>query len=345
MDHIATLKKLSRMDKIDEYSIVKGFSKWSGSEVEVSKARLDKPGFEIATQDGTYLLLERPVSYYTKNFWRMTTLQQRMIEFSMPVPLYIGEGRVAQTFYSAADSPAANVEVERWISDIFEIDLAAAYFTNYFSKSKVFSDYRLIILEAIECFYMGLDNLAVMGLIPVLEGALRNLQNQLLKESSNTVSAKEFERKLRIIIKEWGARRVAGFDWHPGVYGNEVVELDFFTHICPQADLINSFRLFFRDVLYKPSTVSMKGLNRHLIVHMLGGGLNKFTDFYRVFIALTHIVFIESLADDDIPTFWQGYNEGSRSLGRYIYGLSKIMDNRRALIRSLGAPSYPKSIF
>ncbi|NER62466.1 hypothetical protein G3435_26050 [Pseudomonas sp. MAFF212428] len=108
-----------------------------------------------------------------------------MLKFSIPVPLYIGEGEISRTFNQAEISEDPHAAVEVWIRDIFEPDLVAAYFSHYFAKSEVFAEYRLIILEAIESFYMGLDHVAVMALVPVLEGALRKLRISLCEEKKH----------------------------------------------------------------------------------------------------------------------------------------------------------------
>jgi hypothetical protein len=342
MDYTDTLKKLYKIPKLNISLIEEMFFKRENILVSVEKIDVGKPGFKIISDRGVFLLLERPVEFYNKKYGRVTNIQSRMIEYSIPVPLYIGQGDMSKTFYQAANSADAHAEVETWLHDIFEIDLVSAYFLNYFSKSDVFKNYRLIILEAIESFYMGLDHVAVMALIPVFEGALRNLQNLMLEEDSGNVSGKIFEKRLRAILKSWGGRRVSEYDWHPGIYGVDSLEVDFYTHICPQSDVINSFRLFFKNVLYKPSRSNGSGLNRHLIVHMLGGGLSSSADFYRVFLALTHITFIESLTNDAVPFFWQGYSDDSRRLGEYIRCISVLMDGRRELIKNFGVPDYPK---
>lgn len=216
----------------------------------------------------------------------------------------------------------------------------SAYFLNYFSKSEALKDYRLIIFEAIESFYMGLDHAAIMSLIPVFEGGLRNLQNMMLDENKGNVAGAVFEKRLREILKKWGGRRVSDYDWHPGMHGIDGIEVDFYTHICPQSDVINCFRLFFKNVLYKPSESHDEGFNRHVIIHMFGNNFSRATNFYRIFLALTHITFVESLTNQNVPFFWPGYDDESRRLGQYLKQISTIMDGRRNLIKSFGVPGY-----
>lgn len=343
MDCVKILRKLYNATGLSASMITDAFKRREGINVSVEKVDVGKPGFKVVGDKGVYLLLENLVDYYNEKWGRVTNIQTRMLDYGIPVPLYLGQGDMSGSFHKAADSDDSSSAVEDWLRGIFEIDLAAAYFLNYFSKSEALKDYRLIIFEALEAFYMGLDHAAIMCLLPVFEGGLRNLQNSILEEDKGNVAGGVFERRLREILKQWGSRRVLGYDWHPGVYGVDCIEVDFYTHICPQSDVINCLRLFFKNVLYKPSQSCHESFNRHVIIHLLGNDFGRDTNFYRIFLALTHIAFIESLTNKNVPFFWPGYDDESRRLGQYLRKVSTVMDGRRDFIRSFGVPGYVKS--
>lgn len=340
MDYVKTLKKLYKAPDLSASMIIDTFQRRDGISVAVEKVDVGKPGFKIISDKGVFLLLERPIDYYNSKWGRVTNIQSLMLNYGIPVPLYLGQGDMTEGFHKSTASKDPAAAVEKWLYEIFEIDLASAYFLNYFSKSEALKEYRLIIFEAIESFYMGLDHAAIMSLIPVFEGGLRNLQNIILDENKGNVTGAVFEKRLREILKNWGSRRVSDYDWHPGMHGIDGIEVDFYTHICPQSDVINCFRLFFKNVLYKPSESHDDGFNRHVIVHMLGNNFSRATNFYRIFLALTHITFIESLTNQNVPFFWPGYDDESRRLGQYLKQISTIMDGRRNLIKSFGVPGY-----
>lgn len=343
MDYIKTLMKLYKTPRLNATIISDAFQRWEGISVVVEEVDVGKKGFKIVSDKGIFLLLEQSIDHYNSTWGRVTNIQSSMLSYGIPVPLYLGQGEMTMGFHEATTSNDPTAAVEKWLYEIFEIDLAAAYFVNFFSKSEALKDFRLIIFEAIESFYMGLDHAAIMSLIPVFEGGLRNLQNALLDEDKANVAGAVFEKRLRAILKNWGGRSVIDYDWHPGIYGVDSVEVDFYTHICPQSDVINCFRLFFKNVLYKSSGSHSEGFNRHVIVHMLGNDFNRATNFYRIFLALTHITFIESLTNKNVPFFWPGYNDESRKLGQYLKRISTIMNGRRDLIKSFGVPGYPRA--
>jgi hypothetical protein len=176
-----------------------------------------------------------------------------------------------------------------------------------------------------------MDYVAIMSLIPVFEAGLRNIQNSVLGMSAQNVSAKEFEKGLKDLIISWGRRKTHEYVWHPGKTYDCEVEIDFLTHACPQADVINAFRLFFSNILYKESEHDVSGLNRHVIVHMLKSDFNNPANFPRVFLALTHVVFIESLINEKIPFFWPGYESdiAVKDLSLYLRTISETFGEHR----------------
>ena len=201
---------------------------------------------------------------------------------------------------------------------------------------------------------MGMDHIAIMSLVPVFEAGLRNLQTSILGMSTQNVKSEEFKEGLKSLVLKWGRRRTQEYIWHPGKFYNSAVEIDFLTHICPQTDVINAFRLFFSRVLYKSTeqrvsntSQALPELNRHVIVHMLENNFNNPANFSRIFLALTHITFIESLSNQAVPFFWSGYSDDSevKALSTYIRTISRdVGEFRRNLLNCTGICKYGNSI-
>lgn len=140
---------------------------------------------------------------------------------------------------------------------------------------------------------------------------------------------------------------MSDYAWYPGKSYNTSLEIDFLTHICPQSDVINAFKLFFSQVLYKPSDNDTDGFNRHVIVHMLKNDFNNPANFSRIFLALTHVTFIESLKNQDVPFFWPGYNDNDnvKGMSAYIRAMSEQFgEPRRKLLNQLKISEYSKNV-
>lgn len=342
-----TLKKICRLPKVTEDLIHSIFLKHENCTVQVVSKNIGKPGFEIATNEGTCFVTERTVDYYNKKWGRVTGLQQRMLGLAIPVPLYIGEGTISKEIHEISQSSTPLNDSDRWLHSNFSIEVALTYFQRYFAVSNSFKEYKTIIFESIEAYYMGMDHLAIMSLIPVFEAGLRKIQNSVLGMSDQNVSSKEFERGLKELCLDWGRRRTQEYIWYPGKSYNAAVEIDFLTHICPQSDVINAFRLFFSNVLYKNSKEGIVGLNRHVIVHMLKNDFSNPANFSRIFLAMTHITFIESLSNQNVPFFWPGYNDDIqvKALSVYIRQLSKsVGEPRRKLLNQAGISNYGNGV-
>lgn len=342
MKYEETLKKLSRNPKLTKEIIIAAFKRYEDKSVEVCSKNIEKPGFEIVTDVGLCFITERPISYYNERWGRVTGVQERALPLSLPVPLHVvGEGQLNEEISKMNSASNPKDAADFWLNEFFAPEVAAAYFNKFFSVSNSLKDYRLIVFEAIEAYYLGMDHVAIMSLIPVFEAGLRNVQDSRLSIEPNNVSGDKFERYLRDIIIKWGRRRLEAYVWHPGKDYNQTLEVDFLTHICPQSDVINAFRMYFKNVLYKPSYGEVDGFNRHIILHLLKNDFNNSANFVRIFICLTHITFIESLENQSVPFFWRGIDQRDLEVAGYFTKISKKLGGpRRPILRSLGVDGY-----
>lgn len=343
MKYENTLKKICRLNKATEKEIQGLFMKHEQIDVQTSRKDIGQSGFEIVTDEGICFVTEYPISYCNKKFGRVTFIQEKLLDLSMPVPLNIGEGTLVKEVYVINNSAEPKSKADEWIINEFTEEIAITYFLRYFVKSNSLTSYKTIIFEAIEAYFMGMEHIAIMAMLPVFEGGLRNIQHSVLSKSKKNISAKEFEHGLKELIINSGKEKIKDYIWYPGKNYNSDVEMDFFTHISPQSDVINSFRLFFSKVLYKNSNKTTSSLNRHVILHMLKNDFNNRANFPRLFYALTHITFIESLSNQEVPFFWPGYLNDNEVNSWSIY-LRKICNNfkepRQKILDASGISNY-----
>ena len=183
----------------------------------------------------------------------------------------------------------------------------------------------------------------IASMEPFLKNGQFNKEQYLLALKNVGMNPKEFEKGLKELIMQRGRNYMSPYIWHPGKGYNSEVEIDFLTHVNPQCDVINAFRKFFSSVLYKPSGSdrSLNGFNRHLIVHLLKNDFHEPSNFPRIILALTHIMFIESLQNEKVPFFWPGIDQVDMELGSYLRKLTDaIFISRRKLLDSLTTCAY-----
>lgn len=237
MKYEKTLKNLCRQSKLTINLIQDMFQKDESVMVLVTPKNIGRDGFEVHTDEGLFFLTEKPIEYLNSHWGRVTGLQERMLDLSIPVPLYIGEGTIVKDIHRINNSNNPTNEANLWLHESFTSEVAVAYFNKYLSVSDSFKEYKSIIFEAIEAYYLGLDHIAIMSLFPVFEAGLRNIQTKVLNSDIQNVSTDKFDKGLKDLILKWGQSRFPQYSWYPGK-GNTAIEIDFFTHVNPQCDVI-----------------------------------------------------------------------------------------------------------
>lgn len=330
------LKSFYKQEYVTEEKLLAMFSR-RGTEVTVQAYNFGNvAGFLIQSCGQQAFIPVRNVAYMNRMRGRLTHTQQQVIGRKIPLPLFIGQGALSSALHELGGLPEISTNV--WLEDIFTPSIASVYVLQYFEKSNALRPYLQIIYESIEAYFMGLEHVAIMGLLPVIEGGLRNVQQSSLGHTDLNVSGEEFSKRLGEMIVRHGEKQASGVTIYPGSSGNRDVQIDFFTHVNPQCDVINTFRIFFKEVLYKPSNDSSHGFNRHLILHLLKNDFASPANYVRVFLLLSHIAFCEWLTNAEIPMTWPGSNSKSERLARYFLELEDKVGIPRSYMWRPGSP-------
>lgn len=337
MDNLQVLRKLCRQDVLTIESISALVKRKTDIDIEVTRKYIGKPGFDFILRGERFFVTERKIAHYNKCHGTTLGLQKRMLQVSIPVFFYIGEGTLDRDIHEIIKSEDSDKKSNDWLESNFSPEIAATYLNKYFSKSTCLAEYKEIIFEAIEAYYLSMPHIAIMSLLPVFEAGLRNLQHKIVGTDLNNVSSEEFEKGIKAILFHWGDEVLSEYDHYPGKGYDGQVQEDFLGHINPQCDVISSFKLFFSEVLYKPSNDESNGFNRHMILHLLKNDFNSPSNFIRLFLAITHITFIDGLYSDGLSIFWPGPDKEDKKLGMYYRVLeNKVGIPRKELVSNLG---------
>ena len=296
-------------------------------------------GFLVDGLGEKAFLPTRNVSYMNARFGRVTGCQERALKMKIPLPLFIGQGDLSRQIHSLNNSDAA---ADDWLIDLFSPVVASTYVLKYFEKSQALLPYIQIIYESLEAYFMGLDHVAVMALLPVVEGGLRNVQELALNHSDSNVRSEDFTSRLGDMIIKHGEREASDISIYPGSWGLNDVRIDFLTHVNPQCDVMNAFRIFFKEVLYRSSHGASDGFNRHLILHLLKNDFASPANFVRVFLILSHIAFCERLNNSVIPMLWPGSDNDAMRVAKYFVELATKVGEPRSRMWRPGTPLPPE---
>ncbi|WP_282346384.1 hypothetical protein [Pseudomonas sp. PS01301] len=330
------LKSLYKQEFVSEEIIASMFAK-RGLNFEFRSYRFGAvTGFLIEGLGEQAFVPTRSVSCLNKTLGRVTTSQMRALESKIPLPLFMGFGDMESQIHSVQKAGGAAADL--WLAKIFTPAVASVYMRRYFENSHALSPYIQIIYESVEAYFMEMDHVAIMALLPVIEGGLRNVQEINLGHSDSNIRTEEFGRRLGEMIIKHGESQAPGVSVYPGSSSADNVSLDFFSHVNPQCDVINAFRIFFKEVLYKPSYVAPDSFNRHLILHLLRSDFASPANYVRVFLLLAYITFCERLTNSSIPMLWPGSDEGSVRIAKYFAELSLKVGEPRSRMWRPGEP-------
>lgn len=209
------------------------------------------------------------------------------------------------------DSKFSEDDLERKLSGLYEPHGMAAMVTHRYPVVPFVSNYAEIIAEAVEAHFLGLHHVAVAGLIPVIEGAGRQLlESRKLtgQRVKNVFAALADDCKRQVVAQEIGTT-------------DEVVSM------------LDSFTAFTSSTLYSDSKINPPpdGTNRHGITHghfqdsQYGSPLN----FYKTIGAVNFLMFIASF-NASMSWFAPDLSERSEFLAAYYGRLKTVRQLRPA---------------
>jgi hypothetical protein len=191
------------------------------------------------------------------------------------IPPYIQMGVLAKMAARITEKRGSfsQTDLENMVSNIYDPLLTACMVANRYTLVPFIVDYAVTIAESVEAHFLGLDHVAVSGLMPVIEGAGRDLAAQRGMASGGI---KEIFKFLATDVKRESAEKNLG----------AVDEI---------ASMMDSFMEFTNNYFYERSNLYPLSdrTNRHGILH----GKYKDTDYG------TPLNFYKTIASVDFLTF------------------------------------------
>ena len=203
------------------------------------------------------------------------------------------------------DGSFTQADLERSLATLYEAEGLAAMVCSRYPITPVIADYKETISESIKAHFLSLHHVAVAGLVPVIEGAGRELLSQRGLSGSGVRGvfselAKDCKRES--IEKNLGA-------------SGEVVSM------------MDSFSCFTHNVLYVDSGAYqfLDGTNRHGISHgtYRDRDYGKPINFYKTIRAVDFLAFVSAFRAN-ISWFAPDISAESQRLAAYYRSLQAI---------------------
>jgi hypothetical protein len=172
------------------------------------------------------------------------------------------------------------------LSKVFSTEQLARYQVEMYEKFDVFRGFEKTTDECIKAFELGMNSIAIVGLIPVLEGVLRNIGEREVEGFQGSTSKDDFLKLIdhlstRLCQEAYSLYDVPAFMRHP----------DYIGAFHDKIQMLNAFREYFKTRLYESTgrVVGPIDLNRHSVLHGLVSDFDKPINFYRLIIGINFL--------------------------------------------------------
>lgn len=234
----------------------------------------------------------------------LTAFEMEFGKIGFFIPPFVNFGtldNIIRDVRSSADQSQAHIESA--LKGIYTAAHLAAMVTVRYPETPVIQRYSRIIAESVEAHFLGLDHVAVAGLVPVVEGAARQLYERFGLGKAHKLELKPmFSALLKYAKAETNRLKL-------GAYEEVDSMLDAFDHYLNQYLYVGSKRYSMADKT-----------NRHSITHgaYMDDDYGTPLNFYKVIGAIDVLSLISNF-----QPFAPRSTKRSTALGMYYLGLSE----------------------
>ncbi len=225
------------------------------------------------------------------------------------IPPYVSMGFIDFVVKQIVDAnnTFGQQKLEQVLSYIYSAENLSAMVSGRYPDVKYVSNYKKIISEAVTAHFLGLDHIAVAGLVPVVEGAGEKIAHSM------GVAITGSSTNLFLNLAEYCKKQT--IEKNIGAVGEIISMMD-------------SFIQFTKDYLYINSKLYPLNdkTNRHGIVHGAYSDADYGTpiNFYKCIAAIDFLCLISGFSTGYTPCFAPDKTEASRKLAAY-YGMCSLL--------------------
>lgn len=205
---------------------------------------------------------------------------------------------------------------EEMLLAIYPADGIAALICGAWIKRKTFEPYIDQIVEAAKAYQLGLYGVAIVGLLPCIEGILRRLGTLSGAAVEKSVDISSLLKVLRGLKARELEQLVGEFAWYPQ---NEL-NVKYLSRFHERVQMLEATEVYFRDALYKHTDAlpAYVVLNRHGIAHGFFEGYATSGNYLRLFNLLSSLSFAAILVEGRGSLMHPGETADSIALTRAL---------------------------
>jgi hypothetical protein len=284
------------------------------------------PGYRFTTFEGTAFFPRNLAA--VPSYSGLTWMRDALIQADIVVPPYYGMGFLGEY---ASRVLSATTESDRldiggeMLAAMYPSDGLAEIICGVWALRKTYVSFHQTLVESAKAYSAGLYNVAIIGLLPCIEGIVRALGVKVGLRVESAVNIHQLLKVFdRLKAKELDMM-FDGYDWLPPDLNSK-----FLSRFHERVQMYDGISEYFITKLYQhTSDVSdSTSLNRHGIAHGLFNGYATAENYLRLFNLLSALSMVAAIAEGKGSMMHPGASDDSMLL-------AKKLDICRAFARSI----------
>jgi hypothetical protein len=273
-------------------------------------------GYRFTTLEGTAFfpsdLAEVPIS--SGVLW----LKAALVRADVVIPPYYQLGFLTKFAHRvvAAETDEESVEIgNEMLRLMYTSDGLAEIICGIWARRQTYESYTQTLHESAKAFSLGLYNVAIIGLLPCIEGIVRELGLKVGLKVESSVSIRELLKVFdRLKAKELDMM-FDGYYWFPPEINSK-----FLGRFHERVQMYDGISDYFAKKLYQHTSEvdDLGSLNRHGIAHGLFHGYATKENFLRLFNLLSALSMVAAIVERRGSLMHQGSNEDSIQLTKRL---------------------------
>ncbi|QXG27205.1 hypothetical protein [Pseudomonas viridiflava] len=253
-------------------------------------------GYRITTLDGT--------AFFPKNVLEvrkdagLVWVRDGLSTADVVLPPYYPLGDVSKwtsLILSATDHDGKMRAGDAMLKEMYPFDAIARLVVGVWSKRKTFDLFHEQLVESAKAYSLGLYGVAIVGLLPCVEGIIRKLGLLVGISVENAVGIQTLIKVFKHLQRNELVSMFDGFDWYP----TSEITVDLLDGFHERVQMLESISTYLNSklYLYTPSAPDYLTLNRHGIAHGFFHGYATQANYLRLFNLLSSLSFAAILVE------------------------------------------------
>lgn len=264
------------------------------SEKKILHFDVDLEGFIVHTNEGRAFLPKKQPTIPTETpIIKKDPTIGMLFSVNLLIPSLASNKRVSE-LHSKLAAANGTTETDQIISNFYSVEYIHALFERML-EIPIVNKYSQQLLESLAAYGIGLHLLAITGMLPCIEGIIRDLQTSLNLKPKQTVR----KRDLIEIINKSQKKIILDYIFEGAWIPHELKSIELYQGKHAWIDRLDELKLYIDERLYldtQSPDATLFSLNRHGILHGFTTGFGQPSNYGRLVSVLETLYICATLA-------------------------------------------------